>query len=392
MDTLGSYKLIKLIARGGMGEVFLAQDTSCGRQIALKKIRTDLSNHPQIHRRFLKEAFLTSQLTHPGIVPIYAIHQEEKETYYTMPYVEGETLKHLLRKAHEEQDQGSALSGVAQSIQALVRIFVAICQAVAYAHSKGILHRDLKPENIIVGKYGEVLILDWGLAKLMTAEGDKDENVNPSIVTSENEMTKLGKIIGTISYMAPEIALGALPTIQADIYALGAILYQMLALKNPFKRGKTIEEFKKKLPKEEFVDPIVAAPYRDIPRLLSRITEKCLNVDLHRRYRTVDEVIHDLNTYLEGRSEWFEVSKLEVGNKKDWEFQENVLIAEHMAITRMTEEAEWVNIMVSKASFAGNTRLEVDVCLGPSSSGIGLMMSIPEVGARKHVNDGYCLL
>jgi len=390
-STIGSYKILESIGRGGMGEVFLAYDTSCGRRIALKRIREDLLEHKQVHNRFLKEAHITSQLTHPAIIPIYAIHAENEHTYYTMPYVEGETLK-LVLKAARKKDKLGLKAAQSSSIPSLMRIFLSICQAVAYAHSKGILHRDLKLENVIVGKYGEVVILDWGLAQLIKAP-PSEEDLSIEIPESQRPwhyMTRLGKVVGTIAYMAPERAKGQPASFQTDVYSLGVILYQMLTLRHPFKRG-TLKEFRKNMAEEKLYDPIEVAPYRDVPRILSRIALKCLSVTLEHRYKTVDEIIHDLETYLEGRSEWFQITELNVAQKEDWEFQENVLIAEHTAVTRSTETSDWVSLMISKGSFAENTKIEAQVKLGEKCQGIGFLLSIPEAAERMHLNDGYCL-
>lgn len=387
------YQMLENIGKGGMGEVFLAFDTACGRKIALKKIRSDLLDHPQIRHRFLKEAHITCQLTHPAIIPIYSIQAAQLSAYYTMPFVEGETLKQIIRKTRQQEKKGEKLDHIGGSIPALMRIFITICQAVAYAHSKGVLHRDLKPENIIIGKYGEVLILDWGLAKYIhTSQPDEEEKpFSPSIPQPKNvAITRLGKVVGTVAYMAPERALGQPATIQTDIYSLGVILYQLLTLKPPFKRG-TLGEFRKSMAKEEWTDPVLAAPYRDVPRMLARVTERCLSRDPQERYNSVDQLIHDLENYLEGRSEWFHIAELHVKGKEDWEFQEHVLIAEHLAITRSPEETEWVNLMISRQSFTGNTRIETSVCLGEAGHGIGILLSIPEASARNTITDGYCL-
>lgn len=388
------YQLIESIAKGGMGEVFLAYDTICGRKIALKKIRADLLEHPQIRHRFLKEAHITCQLTHPAIIPIYSIQAHQLSAFYTMPFVEGETLKQILRNTKQQEKKGEKLDYIGGSIPALMRIFITICQAVAYAHSKGVLHRDLKPENIIIGKYGEVLILDWGLAKyIQSGPSDEDDSPlhEPLIQTPKSgEITRMGKIVGTVAYMAPERGKGDPATIRTDIYSLGVILYQMLTLRMPYKRS-TLEEFRKNMSKEEWTDPIIVAPYRDVPKILSQITEKCLQIDPSHRYPTVDEVIHELENYLEGRSEWFFVANLDIKEKDDWEFQEHVLIAEHTAITRITEEAEWVNLMISKHSFTGNIRLETSLFLGEHAHGIGILFSIPEASNRSYINEGYCL-
>lgn len=388
------YQLLEKIGKGGMGEVFLAFDTICGRRIALKQIRSDLLEHPQIRHRFLKEAHVTCQLTHPAIIPIYSIQADQLSAYYTMPFVEGDTLKQIIRKTRQQEKKGEKLDHIGGSIPALTRIFTTICQAVAYAHSKGVLHRDLKPENIIVGKYGEVLILDWGLAKYLNSEVAEEEdfssiqNILPK--PSHTEITRIGKVVGTVAYMAPERALGQPATIQTDIYALGVILYQLLTLQNPFRRG-SLEEFRKSMTQEELIDPVLVAPYRDVPRMLARITEKCLTRDLQERFNSVDDLIYELENYLEGRSEWFKIAELEIKRKADWEFQEHILIAEHVAITRVTEEAEWVNLMISQQSFTGNTRIETMVCLKEEGHGIGILLSIPEASERTYINDGYCL-
>lgn len=391
--NLGPYQILHSIGRGGMGEVFLAYDTTCGRRLALKRIRTDLMDHIQIHNRFLKEARITSQLTHPAIMPIYAIQSEGSLVYYTMPYIEGETLKQILRKTRTQEKKGEKLDHVGGSIPALARIFISVCQAVAYAHSQGVLHRDLKPENIMIGRYGEVVILDWGLAKVIRGKY-QDENEELSITHFEkhplHSITNIGKVVGTVAFMAPERGLGMPATFQTDIYSLGVILYQLLTLRHPFKRG-TLKEFRQHLHEEVLIDPAEASPYRDVPPMLSRIAARSLSPDLSHRYKSVDEMIHDLENYIEGRSEWFLVTNLDVEKKEDWEFQENVLIAEHVAITRGTEVSDWVSLMISRNSFAENTRVKTRVRIGEKGSGIGFLLSVPEAAEREHLNDGYCL-
>lgn len=241
--TLGKYQILQSIGKGGMGEVFLAYDTSCGRRLALKRIRQDLVEFPQLQKRFLREARITSQLTHPAIIPIYSIDCQDGLIYYSMPFVEGETLKQIIRRAKDHEKRKPRKADPQGSIPFLVRHFLQVCQAVAYAHSKGVLHRDLKPENIIVGKYGQVLILDWGLAKVL---GDEEEvlEISGTPPTASHRITRLGKVVGTIAYMSPERAQGKPASIQTDIYSLGVMLYQLLTLQLPFRR-KTLSAFKK---------------------------------------------------------------------------------------------------------------------------------------------------
>lgn len=390
---LGPYQILHSIGKGGMGEVYLAYDTNCGRRLALKRIRTDLMDHAQMHNRFLKEARVTSQLTHPAIMPIYTIQNEGNLIYYTMPYIEGETLKQILRKTRAQEKKGEKLDHVGGSIPALVRIFLSICQAVAYAHSQGVLHRDLKPENIMVGRYGEVVILDWGLAKVIRRQHIEDHE-ELSVPYLEKHalygLTSIGKVVGTVAFMAPERALGHPATCQTDIYSLGVILYQLLTLRYPFRRS-TLKEYRKHMHEEVLTDPAEVAPYRDVPPMLSRISLRCLSPDPSLRYQSVDEVLRDIENYIEGRSEWFFVKELDTNSKDHWEFQENVLIAEHVAITRETEVSDWVSLMISKDSFPENTRIETRVQIGEKGHGIGFLLSIPETAEREHLNDGYCL-
>lgn len=392
--SIGPYQIIDSIGKGGMGEVFLAYDTLCGRRIALKRIRPDLLKHKQLHNRFLKEARLTSQLTHPAIIPIYTIHNDNDLVYYTMPFVEGDTLKKILTTARKQTNKGLKIDHLGGSIPALVRIFLSVCQAVAYAHSKDVLHRDLKPDNIIVGPYGEVLILDWGLAKLSTPHAKEEKSAETGsddrVYHAHPDLTRVGKVVGTIAYMAPEIALGQPASYQTDIYALGVILYQILTLRHPYHR-RSLQEFRKTVSKEVLYDPSEVAPYRDVPPILSRITLKCLTTSVEERYKTVDELIHDIENYIEGRSEWFKISELNIRDKSHWEFQENVLIAEHMAITRVTEVSDWVSLMISKESYAENTKIEANVKIGFKGDGIGFLLSVPEAAERIHLNNGYCL-
>lgn len=396
--SIGPYKIIELIGKGGMGEVYLAYDTLSGRKIALKRIRTDLLDYKQINNRFLKEAHVTSQLTHPSIIPIYSIHKEASEIYYTMPFVKGETLKEMLKTIRKNIKKGKKASQHSGSIPSLIRIFINVCQAIAYSHSKKVLHRDLKPENIIVGQYGEVLILDWGLAKLIRDNDESDKNQveeEDFTLPQPNQMhlsgiTRVGKVVGTVNYMAPERALGKISTYQTDIYSLGVILYQILTLRYPFLRG-TLEEFRKNMDKELIPDPIEIAPYRDIPQVLAKIAMKCLEVDPKNRYLSVDELIKDVESYIEGRADWFHMASLNPKDKSDWEFQENIYLQDHGAVTRSDEACDWMSLMISKASFTENIMIEARLKFKEEGHGLGFLFSVPESSERRHLNDGYCL-
>lgn len=387
MKELDKYQILQSLGKGGMGEVFLAYDPLCKRQVALKMIRHDLLRFSSMQERFLREAEIAAQLTHPSIVPIYSISKEPENIYYTMPYIEGETLKTILRISREQEKQEKTTHPIGSSIPTLARIFLSICQAIAYTHSKGILHRDIKPENIIIGKYGEVMLLDWGLADFLDNPlPDSSETLPPT----KPHLTDPGKIVGTITFLAPERALGERASILTDIYALGALLYQILTLHLPFKRTD-LASYKKIMHREELIDPQEIAPYRDIPEQLAQIAKKCLSFDKTKRYQTVQELTADLENYIEGKPEWLLAAELDSNNKNHWEFQENILLAKHIAITRETDIMEWVSLMVSKESFSGNSALETYLSLNEESEGVGFLMSIPETKERKGLEEGYCL-
>lgn len=387
-EKIDDYILLKSLGKGGMGEVFLAYDPHCKRQVALKQIRDDLKSHPIMMERFLREAQVAAQLTHPSIIPIFAIHKSPEKTYYTMPYVEGETLKEILKKSIEEEKEGEVVHPIGSSIPALTRIFLSLCEAIAYTHAKGILHRDIKPDNIIVGKYGEVMLLDWGLADFI-GKADPVEEIDEN-ETVYKDLTRPGKVPGTLNYIAPERVRGEPSQVGTDIYSLGVILFQLLTLRSPFHRS-SVKKFKKTMHLEPIPDPIETAPYRDIPQLLADIAKHCLAFSPDERYQSVDEIIAELKSYFEGKPEWILIAQLDPHAKEDWEFQENVLLARHTAITRSPEVMQWVSLMISESSFQGNIRIEADVTIRPESQGIGFLLGIPEAPERKELSQGYCV-
>ena len=388
---IGPYRILRKIASGGMGEVFLAQDPLCKRNVALKKIRSDLMHQSGFKERFLKEVRIAAQISHPSIIPIYQIHQTEEEIYYTMPVAEGETLKEILRKTLSQEKQGISTHPIGSSIPALMRIFLSICQAIAYAHSKGILHRDLKPENIIIGKFGEVFILDWGLADFATnCEKEPPFAEDSSDLVCSN-LTRPGKLAGTLCYLPPERILGVKASYSSDIYALGVILYQLLTLRFPFYR-KSIREYKKQMKYDTLIDPAERTPHRDIPPQLSKIAKKCLSPVLDKRYRSVPEMLKDLNNYIEGHAEWSPCASIQIDHKSDWEFQENILVAKHIALTQKSDVMEWVNLMMAKQSFPGNIKFETHVLIKNGGKGIGFLFNLRSLDEKKDLfHEGFSL-
>ncbi len=215
-----SYQLGEVIGRGGMGEVVLAHDETIGRDVALKRLRGDAPSK-ELVERFLREAKIQARLDHPAICPVHELgHDSEGRPFFTMKRVTGTTMTALL-------DGGSA------TLQRLLRALVDVCLAVELAHTRRVVHRDLKPSNIMLGDYGEVYVLDWGVARVLT------ETDGPAMtdVQSLDGETKVGSLLGTPGYMAPEQALGEPVGTSADLYALGAILFEILAGQTLHPRG-----------------------------------------------------------------------------------------------------------------------------------------------------------
>lgn len=387
LSQIGDYRLIKRVAKGGMGLVYRAWDTRIGREVALKKMRDDLKAYRLIKDRFLKEARLTAKLCHPSIVPILGIYDEGDELYYIMPFIEGVTLKQYIRRLKMEGEEMYPAS--------LARYFMAVAQAMAHAHSRGVIHRDLKAENIMIGKQGEVLILDWGLARRMD-ESDEPSYREQEIKEPKNaRKTSPGKVAGTLAYLAPERLKGP-ATPLTDIYSLGVLLYLMTAFKLPFKRPD-LKTFKAQVDSEVFVDPREVAPTHDIPEQLVRMMKLCLAPDPKERYQSVEELICDLKTFMDGRSEWQFLTELDPQEESDWQLQEHVLLDPAQLQLSQEEPAQqpalplWATLMISEQSINGNLKLESELEIDEKSEGLGFLINVAEEGQRQSPFSGYFL-
>jgi eukaryotic-like serine/threonine-protein kinase len=232
------YRLEREIAHGAMGRVLLAQDQDINRPVAVKVMRAGRSTSPRARRRFVEEVQLAGQLAHPNIVPIHDVGlTEDGVGWYTMRYVDGSTLSDVIQRLQAGDPLAHALYTPARRLQ----LFLSVLDAIAYAHARGVIHRDLKPANILVGKYGEIFVADWGIAKRI-GRGAKPEvdtvdesTLDDSKVTgSVDTDTRDGAIIGTPWYMSPEQARGDNTNVdqRSDVYALAAILYELLCLRH----------------------------------------------------------------------------------------------------------------------------------------------------------------
>ena len=389
---LDRYILVDLIGVGGMGEVFLAEDPVCARKVALKRILPKRKDKESARKRFKKEVQIAAQLSHPSIMPIYDLIDNGNSLYYTMPYLERKNLQKILIDAKKGGDFDFAQKKIGGSIPSLMLVFLNICQATEHTHEKGFLHRDLKPENIMIGKYNEVTILDWGLAtEIYPIDGDLEGYKGGSY---SQGATNPRRTTGTIEYMAPERAFAYPASVQSDVYSLGVILYFMLTLELPYKRPRTIKEWRQVLRKngpELPKNPQDVAPYREITQQLSKITLKCLDPFIGNRYQTVSEMIADLEKYVQGNPEWILTHQFDIDHRENWKFQESVILIKQMAISHYTRVMEWVLLMLSKESYSGNIQIQASVTIRENSCGIGFMMCVPTNIEGEVLEKGYLI-
>lgn len=292
------YRAIRHLARGGMGIVYLAEDTTLDRRVALKIVDAADSSG-ELKARLLREARILAKLEHPGIVPVHDVGTlPDGRVFYVMKFVEGERLDRFLHQVESLTDR--------------LRIFIKICEAVAFAHARGILHRDLKPENIMVGPFGEVLVIDWGVAKILpqlAVDSGEPATTSPPPPTATPQApnpggprgrpaaalqvlspaeTEHGAVLGTPGYMSPEQERGEIARIgpRADVFSLGAILHFILTSRPP-SAGPDAETLE--------------APTGDpVPRELAAICRKAMSPDPPVRYLTAEEVAQDVARYLDG--------------------------------------------------------------------------------------------
>ncbi|HEV3120657.1 MAG TPA: serine/threonine-protein kinase, partial [Isosphaeraceae bacterium] len=220
------FRIVRPHARGGLGEVFLARDVELNREVALKRIRERNADNPVSRARFLLEAEVTGRLEHPGIVPVYGLgHTEDGRPYYAMRFIKGESLQHAIDAFHRPDGAGHNPATRTLVLRQLLGRFLDVCNAIDYAHTRGVLHRDLKPSNILVGPFGETLVVDWGLAKTVdkaTIPVPSEESSLRSPEVSGSTPTQIGSALGTPQYMSPEQAAGRVDLLgpASDIYSL----------------------------------------------------------------------------------------------------------------------------------------------------------------------------
>lgn len=288
---------------GGLGTVCIAIDEELHREVALKEIKPQHAANKLSQDRFLIEAEVTGSLEHPGIVPVYGMGRyKDGRPYYAMRFVHGASLEEAIHEFHQAEQQTDDSSGQrAVKFRELLSRFIAVCNAIAYAHSRGVLHRDLKPGNILLAKYGETLVVDWGLAKVAGQNEQiglpTDENLLELQSGTGTAPTRLGSVIGTPAFMSPEQAEGRLDLLgpATDIYSLGATLYCLLTGCPPL-GGMPLDALLAKLRKGDFPRPRQVKA--DVPRPLEAICLKAMSLKREDRYPTASALADDLEHWL----------------------------------------------------------------------------------------------
>ena len=290
------FRVLGRHAEGGLGTVSVAEDRQFRRRVAFKQIKGRFADDSQARGRFLLEAEVTGGLEHPGIVPVYGLGRDaDGRPFYAMRFVRGETLKDVAEGFHTS---GEPFDSVA--FRKLLGHFGDVCQAIAYAHSRGVLHRDLKPANVMLGRFGETLVVDWGLAKVegeSAADPAGDDGARLRLSGSGSVETLAGSAVGTPAYMPPEQAAGRLEEVgpASDVYALGATLYSILCGRPPF-RGEDLPALLRRVQEGDVESP--RGVREDVPKALEAVCLKAMSLRPRDRYGSPKELADEIERWL----------------------------------------------------------------------------------------------
>lgn len=305
-ETRNRYEPLKLLGSGGMGEVLLVQDQDIARKVAVKRLLPE-ARDPMLLARFVDEIRTVGRLEHPNIVPVHDVGVDEAGRYFfVMKYVEGETLEQIIRKLAE----GNAEYHGKYTFERRVEIMISVLNALEYAHANGVIHRDIKPANVMVGRYGEVVLMDWGIAKPMDSTRDLAQGPDATL-GNENErgrmyMTHVGSLVGTPAYMSPEQARGELDKIdvRSDLYSAAVMLHEFVTLQH-YLAGETTTEGLLQAIKEKDLDHIdlhhSCRCQKSLPAEVVYVAAKGMAKDPAKRaYGSASEFIAELQRVLAG--------------------------------------------------------------------------------------------
>lgn len=321
------YQMILQVGEGAMGQVFLARDADLLRKVAYKRLHQNLDISDEVLSRFIREIQITAQLEHPNVVPVYNLEKTTDGWAYAMKLVFGKTLKESIEAARQAYDTQAEVPEDCQ-LDTQLSYFLNVCEALEFAHQRGVIHRDLKPANIMIGRYREVYVMDWGIARVMgkrsaseaaapdspqpetqAATGPQVELLNPLAATDHLDSqggfdaTQMGKILGTPRYLSPEQAAGKNQQLdgRSDLLTLGLILQELVTLR-PAYQAKKLPELLKKVLKTEREPLLPYHPKRPIARELKAIIAKACARRPDERYQRVSELAADLRRYLRGQA------------------------------------------------------------------------------------------
>jgi eukaryotic-like serine/threonine-protein kinase len=303
-ETQSRYTLTRVHGEGGLGQVWLAVDPSLNRDVALKRIRPGKGSSRDAQLRLIREAQITGQLEHPNIMPVYELEQRDEKgrPYYTMKFLRGDTLQDRIKAYHKKKNRGKADP---IDLVKLLNFFIDICNAIAYAAARGVVHRDLKPQNVMIGDFGEVIVLDWGLAKKIENQeidsGRRELRLGDLVDGTE---TIAGQVVGSPAYMAPEQAAALNDQVDArtDVYGLGAMLFTILIGHPPHRGTKTGNSAKDTIELLNRISSGETPRLRDldatIPKALDAICAKAMNKGARLRYQDARDLAMDVECYL----------------------------------------------------------------------------------------------
>jgi serine/threonine protein kinase/Tol biopolymer transport system component len=287
-SIIGHYRIIEKIGAGGMGEVYLAEDTKLDRQVALKFLPPHLCQDPECRARFTREAQAAAKLDHPNIVGVHEVGEYNGRPFFSMQHVEGQTLR-------------EAIKGKPLALDRILEIAIQACDGLQAAHEKGVTHRDIKPSNILIDSHGRVRIVDFGLASILGAD----------------QLTKTGSTLGTVGYMSPEQVRGERVDHRTDLFSLGVVLYELLTSESPFKcdtEAATLNAITNTKPE------LLTRFRREMPPELQTIADKALDKNVGTRYQHADEMAADLKRLLEAltRSTHSQMNAIPIATRKHW--------------------------------------------------------------------------
>jgi serine/threonine-protein kinase len=294
------YEFLGKLAAGAMGEIHIVRERTLQRKVALKRMHASIARKKKLARRFLNEAQITAQLDHPNIVPVYSLESMDgKPLSYTMKLVRGRTFAAVIE---ETQDFYAKKQPLDEDHELFTRLdhFCRACDALSYAHSRGVVHRDLKPENIMVGEYGEVYVMDWGIARIMEAREEIDDEL-VDVGGTSIQKTRFGAVLGTPAYMSPEQAAGMNERLdgRSDGFSLGLILYELVCLRPAVSGNDTMQILDRM--QEADIDPLQHYAKREhIPPALAAIIRKATQRDPEQRYQSVKNLAEDVRRFMRG--------------------------------------------------------------------------------------------